>query len=370
MIIEQIKSFSFHYMSSLPTIHFRMRSKEQTAGPRRPPPLVASARSTRAARALAAKAYGGPAAVLGVDGGGTKTHAVITDGRDRVLGEGLSGASNPLRVGVSSAAAAVSEAFDRALARASLRRADVSAAVVGLAGVRRADLRERMGEALLALGVATVEIVTDAEIALHGATKGEPGVVLIAGTGSICCGVNARGRRACAGGWGPVAGDEGSGSWVARRALQAVARAADGRGAQTSLVEPCLEYFNVAAAADLSTAIYAPSMTNERIAGFGKVVIETAKRRDAVARAILSEAGQELGLAAEAVIRGLRMEREEFRVGYVGGVFNAGEILLEPLRERLASVAPRARLAPPLLSPALAAALMARAHLPRLALAG
>lgn len=331
---------------------------------------MANPRSTPAGRAHAPKPYGVPAAVLGIDGGGTKTQAVITDGRDRVLGEGLAGASNPLRVGVSSAAAAVREAFDRALTQASLRRADVAAAVVGLAGVRREDLRERMREALLSLGVAPVEIVTDAEIALHGATKGEAGLVLIAGTGSICCGVNARGRRACAGGWGPVAGDEGSGSWIARRALLAVARATDGRGAQTSLVEPCLEYFNIAAAADLSTAIYAPSMTNERIAGFGKLVIETARRRDAVARAILTEAGRELGQAAEAVIRNLRMEREEFRVGYVGGVFNAGELVLAPVREQLAAVAPRARLAPPQLSPVLAAARMARAHLPRLALAG
>ena len=331
---------------------------------------MANARPTHAGRALAPQSYGATQAVLGVDGGGTKTQAVITDEHDRVLGEGLAGPSNPLRVGVGAAAAAVREAFDRALARASLRRADVSAAVVGLAGVRREDLRERMREALLALGVATVEIVTDADIALHGATDGEPGLVLVAGTGSICCGVNARGRRACAGGWGPLAGDEGSGSWVARRALQAVARATDGRGAQTALVEHCLEYFNVAAAEDLSTAIYAPSMTNERIAGFGRIVIETAKRRDPVARAILNEAGRELGLAAEAVIRNLRMERQEFRVGYVGGVFNAGEMLLSPLREQLAAVAPLARLAPPQLSPALAAARKARAHLPRLALAG
>jgi N-acetylglucosamine kinase-like BadF-type ATPase len=329
-----------------------------------------NARSTAESRPHAPKPYGARTAVLGVDGGGTKTRAVITDEHGRVLGEGLAGPSNPLRVGVSTAAGAVREAFDRALAEAGLRRADIAAAVIGLAGVRREDLRERTREALLSLGVPAVEIVTDAEIALHGATEGEPGLVLIAGTGSICCGQNARGRRACAGGWGPVAGDEGSGSWVARRGLQAVARATDGRGAQTSLVEPCLEYFNVAAAEDLSTAIYAPSMTNERIAGFGKFVIEAAKRRDAVARAIVAEAGRELGAAAEAVIRNLRMEREEFRAGYVGGVFNAGELVLASLRETLVSVAPRAQLGPPPLTPPLAAARMARAQLPRLALAG
>jgi N-acetylglucosamine kinase-like BadF-type ATPase len=314
--------------------------------------------------------FGGRAYVLGVDGGGTKTQSVILDGQGRVAGEGLAGPSNPLRVGVTSAAASVLESFNRALAAAGLRRADVAAAHVGLAGVRRADLRERMRETLLSLGVGTLEVSTDAEIALYGATGGEPGLVVIAGTGSICCGVNARGRRACAGGWGPVAGDEGSGSWLARRGLQAVARSADGRGEQTALVGLCLEYFKVDAVEDLSTAVYAPSMTNELIAGFGRYVINAAARRDEVAGSIIEEAGRELGLAAAAVVRQLRMERERFQVAYVGGMFKAGELLLEPLRETLEGVAPRAYLAPPHHPPAVAAALMARGQLPRLALAG
>ena len=314
--------------------------------------------------------FGGRAYVLGVDGGGTKTQAVILDAAGRVVGEGLSGPSNPLRVGVTNAAAAVRESFDRALDAAGLRRADIAAAQVGLAGVRRADLRERMRETLLSLGVPTLEVSTDAEIALYGATGGEPGLVVIAGTGSICCGVNARGRRACAGGWGPVAGDEGSGSWIARRGLQAVARAADGRGAQTSLVEPCLEYFKVHAVEDLSTAVYAPNMTNDLIAGFGRHVLEAAARGDEPAGRIVDEAGRELGQAAAAVVRQLRMERERFQAACVGGVFKAGGLVLDPLRETLERTAPRAYLAPPHHPPAHAAALMARAHLPRLALAG
>ncbi|MDT7603303.1 MAG: hypothetical protein QOF61_1300 [Acidobacteriota bacterium] len=308
---------------------------------------------------------------LGVDGGGTKTQAVIADEKGRVVGEGLAGASNPLRVGVSQAAAAVREAFHRALDDAGARRSDVAAAQIGLAGVRREDLRECMRDELASLGVGSVEVVTDADIALYGATNGEPGLVLIAGTGSICCGKSARGRHACAGGWGPVVGDEGSGSWIARRALQAVARATDGRGRETTLVASCLDYFKVAAPEDLSTAIYSPSMTNERIAGFAKFVIESAKRDDdAAAREIIRDAGRELAFAARAVIQKLRMERDEFQVGYVGGVFKAGALVLNPLREEIARVAPRARVAPPQLPPALAAARMARAQLPSLALAG
>ncbi|MGB9181760.1 MAG: BadF/BadG/BcrA/BcrD ATPase family protein [Pyrinomonadaceae bacterium] len=301
--------------------------------------------------------------LLGIDGGGTKTHAVITDSGLNILGEGIAGPSNPLRVGISNAATSVREAFDKACADAGVQRADVVAAEIGLAGVKREDIRLSLREALSSLGIGSLEIVTDATIALFGATGGKPGLVVIAGTGSICCGINAQRKRACAGGWGPLAGDEGGGAWIARRALQAVAHAADGRGPQTSLSKLARAYFNVKEVDDLSTALYAPQMTNERLAGFGKRVIEAAQSGDAVAHRIISEAGRELGLAAAAVIQKLRMTRDSFQVAYVGGVFKAGELVLGPLREEVLSVAPNAFLAPPQLAPAVAAAHMAREHL-------
>jgi N-acetylglucosamine kinase-like BadF-type ATPase len=307
--------------------------------------------------------------VLGVDGGGSKTRAVVADASGVVLGEGLSGPSNPLRVGVSEAANAIRDAAERACVGAGVRRVDIVSAEVGLAGVRRADIRERMRAALKELGIKTTEVVTDSDIALYGATEGKPGLVIIAGTGSICCGINARGRRACAGGWGPVVGDEGSGSWIARRALQAVARATDGRGRKTSLVEAACEYFNVASPQDLSTAVYAPNVSNTRIAGFGSRVVEAGRKRDVVAREIIEEAGRELAQAAAAVIRKLRMERERFQVAYVGGVFTAGSLILDSLGVELKRAAPRAFVAPPVLAPAEAAARMASEHL-QLALAG
>lgn len=308
--------------------------------------------------------------VLGVDGGGTKTRAVVMDEDGRILSEGLSGPSNPLRIGVEHAATAIRHAVDRACHAASVHRSHLTAAEVGLAGVRRGDLRQRMKEALASLNIHHLEVVTDADIALFGATDGEQGLVVIAGTGSICCGVNRRGKRACAGGWGPIAGDEGSGSWIARRALQAVARAADGRGAQTELSEAACDYFKASTDDDLAIAIYAPHMTNDRIAGFTKFVIEAAEDGDKIARAIVSEAGRELGLAACAVIRRLHMQRESFQVAYVGGVFTSGETILTQMRRQIKEAAPRAFTAPPKLAPAEAAARMAATHLPRMALAG
>ncbi len=305
----------------------------------------------------------------GVDGGGTKTHAVVMDGEDNILGEGRAGASNPLRVGITVAAATIREAIDRACAAAHIRRSEIMAIEIGLAGASRKELAARVKEALGSLGIHELEVVGDAEIALYGATDGQPGVVVIAGTGSVTCGVNGRRRNVRAGGWGPMAGDEGGGSWIARRALVAIAHAADGRGPTTSLTAAARSYFHVTSADDLATALYAPTMTNERIAGFARLVIEGAKDDDHVAREILTEAGRELGVAAAAVIRGLKMEQERFQVAFVGGVFAAGELVLEALRQEVERVAPKAYLAPPRFSPAIAAARMAREHNRHVALA-
>jgi N-acetylglucosamine kinase-like BadF-type ATPase len=308
--------------------------------------------------------------VVGVDGGGTKTEAVIMDANQQVIGEGLAGPSNPLRVGIAGAAASIREAIDNACASVKIRRGDLVAAQIGLAGARRRELRERMRETLTTLDIGEIEVVTDANIALYGATGGAPGLVVIAGTGSICCGINARRKRFCAGGWGPIAGDEGGGAWLARRALRAVAHAFDGRGPQTALTDLACAYFHVTSPDDLTTAIYAPTITNERLAGFGRDVVNAAKDADQVALQIVADGGTELGRAAVAVIRDLQMERDRFQIAYVGGVFRAaGELMLHTLREEVRQVAPRAFFEPPHFAPAVAAARMARERFNHIALA-
>lgn len=297
---------------------------------------------------------------LGVDGGGTKTHAVVFDEKKNVIGEGFAGASNPLRVGVEPAVANIFQALTAACEAADKSRGDIVAAVCGLAGVRRVDLRQRIRERLAQnLGIKTVEVVTDAEIALFGTTLGKAGVVVIAGTGSICYGRNDAGETAIAGGWGPLAGDEGGGAGIARRGLQAIAKASDGRGAPTKLSEAGTMYFRASTPENLLTAIYSPQMDNAKIAGFARFVIETARQKDQVALEILEEAGLELGLAVNAVISKLNLNRRKIPVGTVGSIFRAGELLTDSLLEIVRRSAPNAFLAEPLLQPASAAAQMA-----------
>lgn len=300
---------------------------------------------------------------LGVDGGGTKTHIVLIDAEKNIAGEAFSGASNPLRVGIEKAAANIFAAVDTACDSAGLNPGDIIAIECGLAGVRRADLRQILRRLVSnRFRIKAVEVVTDAEIALFAATQGKEGLCVIAGTGSVCIGQNSKGAKAVAGGWGPLAGDEGGGAGIARRALQAVAKASDGRGRLTTLSNLAVDYFRAGRLEDLSVAIYAPQIDNARIAGFARFVIETAQAGDGVAISVLEEAGRELGLAAKAVIRELKIERRKFPIGYVGGIFNAGDLIFKPLLETVHEIAPKAFIAAPKFSPAAAAAQMALAR--------
>lgn len=297
---------------------------------------------------------------LGVDGGGTKTQVALMNEAGEIKGEGFSGPSNPLRVGVETAVANIVTATNVACDSGGVSRGDIAAATFGLAGVRRADLRQRVRESFVdRLRIRRVEVITDAEIALYGTTLGKPGLVVIAGTGSICLGKNEAGEIAIAGGWGPLAGDEGGGIGIAQKALHSVAKASDGRGMPTLLTESASEYFRASGPENLIVAIYSPQVDNKRIAGFARLVVETAKKGDKTAVEILEDAGFELGLAACAVIKKLRLDRTKVPIGCVGGIFNAGALLTDPMLKIVRECAAKAYLAEPLMPPAHAAALMA-----------
>lgn len=305
---------------------------------------------------------------LGVDGGGTKTSVALMNAAGEVIAEGTAGASNPLRVGVETAVANIAAAIDKACDNGDISRGDIAAATLGLAGVRRQDIRERVCESFITrFRIRDTNVTTDADIALYGTTMGKAGLVVIAGTGSVCLGVNAMGERAMSGGWGPIAGDEGGGRGIAGEALHAVAKASDGRGPKTKLSERAAEYFRASNVENLIGAIYAPKMDNSRIAGFARLVVETALDGDKIAREIIADAGRELGMAAAAVLKKLGLEKQEVPIGCVGGVFNAGRLLTKPMKEIIKKHAPKAYLTDPQMPPSHAAAMMAmngQNHLP------
>lgn len=299
--------------------------------------------------------------VLGVDGGGTKTTCVVLDEAGHELGRGTGGPANHHNVGLERTTLSVKEAIEGALAAAKLSLDAVGAICLGMAG---ADLPEDIAllEAIARriAGVPHIRVCNDAVAALVGGIGQPLGVVVIAGTGSIAYGINARGEERRAGGWGYLLGDEGSAYHIGLSALRAVVRAYDGRTQATSLGEALCARLELERLEKLIELLYRTNYGVEEIAALAPVVTEAAHTGDQVARDILAQAGRELGLAATAVIHALGMEKDEFDVVLVGGVFQAGELLVEPLRQVIARLAPHASFIPPRHDPATGAALMAR----------
>jgi len=213
---------------------------------------------------------------------------------------------------------------------------------LGIAGVDRAEDAAIIRSIMRRIGnKAPVLVVNDALIALEAGAGDGPGIVLIAGTGSICYGRNERGQAARAGGWGYILADEGSGWWMGQRAIQAVMRQADGRGPATSLTPRVLAYFGVTDPALVVHEVYYHDPRRRLIAGLGPAVQASVDEGDPVAREIVADAAGELALAARSVAEKLEMRGAQFPLVLSGGAFRVVTSLLADLTSRVAEVVPR-----------------------------
>jgi N-acetylglucosamine kinase-like BadF-type ATPase len=171
-------------------------------------------------------------------------------------------------------------------------------------------------------------IVThDGAIALAGATAGDPGIVMIAGTGSLAFGRNAEGKSARAGGWGYVFGDEGAGFDIVRQALRASLRFEEGWGPPTALHRALIQATGATSASDVQHRFYTLEYPRPRIASLSKLVDQAADEGDQVATDILHSAAQHLAAFSAAVRRQLWNRGEAVRISYVGGVFRSPRVL-------------------------------------------
>ncbi len=260
---------------------------------------------------------------LGVDGGQSKTTAVIGDENGRVLGIGRGGPSNHAGApeGRAKFIDAIGKSIGAACSEAGLDAATVRfvSACLGLSG-GPADKQAILGQILAA---DRMLVTDDATIALSGALAGEPGIVVIAGTGSIAFGRNAQGRTARAGGWGYLFGDEGGGFWIARQALRAALRWEEGWGSPTALRAMLLDSTGARNMNDLMHRCYTPEFPRPRIAALSVLVNHAAERGDPMAQEILSEAARELALLARGVRSQLFEPQGSAQCAYIGGVFES-----------------------------------------------
>jgi N-acetylglucosamine kinase-like BadF-type ATPase len=237
--------------------------------------------------------------ILGVDGGGTKTVALLGDLDGNVLARGMSGSSNTHAVGFDAACSALESAIN--IARTD-HSGEISAICFGLAGAgRKEDIEQFQNWAVYKFPQTVVKVVSDAEILLMAGVPSGPALALICGTGSLVYGRTVTGEFIRAGGWGYLFGDEGSGYAIGIAALRAVMQAYDGRGSETLLSELVLKRYGLRTPPDLVRSIYGAESPRSAAAILSDLVEQAAGQADSVAIAILEESSRELAKAIAAV---------------------------------------------------------------------
>lgn len=280
-----------------------------------------------------------------VEGGKTKTLCIVLNDHG-VLGIARAGASGWTVVGKENAVRIVGSCINSAIARSGVNRSSIDIAVLSLSDIDTAKLEEYHYRGLRDLHVlpdtAEIHIMPDYVNAYYAVTMGKPGIVVIAGTGSMAYGRNSRGETGRGGGWGWFGDDEGSAIWISMKALEKVYRAIDGRGGMTTLANRVMGYFGVQDPLDLIEAVHETLQREpEKIAGLSRIVDEEARRGDEASREILGEAAANLFLMVKALYTRLFRSGEKITIGGTGSVFSSTivrEFFIKKILEEIPSV--------------------------------
>jgi N-acetylglucosamine kinase-like BadF-type ATPase len=302
-------------------------------------------------------------AVLGIDGGGRKTYAVVTDEGGGLLGAGETTASNWEIVGEDAAREALAVAAADAIAGAGLRDADVAAVVLGLAGMDWPSDEPRLRElSSRAASDAPRRIVNDAFIALRAGTTESWGIAVVAGTGTVAVGRDPVGNEFRTIGEGRTFGDFGDEFDVSELAVAAVADQYTGRGPATMLTEMLLERLGETSVEAMleRLARFDPRFRAPELQNLTPMVLAATEAGDLVARTVLERIGQALGEAAGVVARRLNLSNLPVEVVLAGGLFRTpNRYLLDELELGVRRTAPRAEVELLTCPPVVGAALMA-----------
>jgi N-acetylmuramic acid 6-phosphate etherase len=296
---------------------------------------------------------------LGLDGGGSKTIAVILDQTGQLLGRGHSGSANHYQVGLEQVKANLLAAMEQAAEQASLALSQITAVIWALAGVGRPAERQlfkEVGSQLLPN--VPLQIEHDALAALVGGLGSRQGVVLIAGTGMIAYGENEQGEQARAGGWGPLI-DQAGGYRLAQAALQTICQLEDDPLFSTSLTGRVLEQLGLEKVGDLVGWLYDPKRRTAEIAALAPLVLSEAEAGDWVAVEIAAQTAAALAESVEAVLRRLKLTAQPTSVVLTGSLLTRNHFYYQVVAQAIQTRSPYARPMLPREDAAIGAALLA-----------
>jgi N-acetylglucosamine kinase-like BadF-type ATPase len=295
---------------------------------------------------------------IGIDGGGTHSFAVAVNSNGRLLANAEAGSLNFFGAGLPTARRHLkwlSESLERQLPP----KTRIDSIVVGCAALfSDATKTEKKNLCGRILPLERTRVVSDCQTACFGATLGRPGVVIIAGTGSIVVAQSEAGRHERVGGWGHILGDAGSAYWMAVEGVKAAIAAEARLGPKTDLGRWVRQWFKVKKLTEIVPIIYDPDFTKERFAKLASHLARLGGGRDTVFRKICQRAAQELASQALVAVRLAGLETRPLPVYLIGGVLTNNK----PVRAGLVSALKNScavRIVEPRLSPLLGAAALA-----------
>ena len=285
---------------------------------------------------------------LGIDGGGTKTRCLLGD-ENSVLSAGTSSSCKVQRVGEACAQDALRAAIHEACVQGGVSPQQITRTCAGITGAARAEIAKTMHNLVASIVGGEIEIAADVEIAFEDAFGTGPGVLVIAGTGSIAYGKSAAGETARAGGWGHAISDAGSGYWIGVEAVRAALHAHD-RAENPDLLNALS---NALGARDFEDFIIRlnSSPAPDFASLFPAVLGAARDSGDATAKQVLEHAGHELAKLAESVIHRLS-GNDKASVAIHGGVMTNAEEVRDSFVKHLESLCPQAGFTQKLVDPA------------------
>lgn len=289
--------------------------------------------------------------LAGVDGGGTKTKVVCVTADGQPLDTRLFGPFNLNSIGEERFVGLLTEICAYLTSLGSCE-----ALCIGSAGISNQNMVRLVSDAMTRHGIRNWKLVGDQEIALWGALDAQPGIALIAGTGSICFGRAADGTTVRSGGWGHLIGDEGSGYALGRDALAAVAKAMDGWGPETKITALLADQLHLTTRQEI--VAYAYGGDKSRIAALSRLVEEAAREQDAVALEIIRKNAAQMAQLVGAVSRKLCLG--ETKVAMLGGMLEHDTQLRKAFQKEMAAVHPQITCVAPCHDAATGAVMMAK----------
>lgn len=304
--------------------------------------------------------------ILGVDGGGSKTTVQIADTSEKVISQAVSGSSSYKSVGINRAIGNLNTAVFDAVKKLKVTR-DIYfiSSCFGFAGndagedsktYRKIVFNDKLNSYLNPKGTI---ICNDTRIGLESGSESKNKIIIIAGAGSNCFGINEDGKQAGASGWDFILADEGSGYSVGLKALKAIVKAYDGRSEKTLLSKTILEELNLNEIPDLIKWAYGGLFPKDKISALAETVSNTAKMGDKVSIDILAEEAEEAVISVTTVADRLGFKDKAFDLVLVGGLFKCKEYFKNILINRLRENFPKIKFTPLVGNPAGGAVKMA-----------